>query len=376
MPFTSRASLIRVGLGLGPWDPFDDLILLTCDARVLVRVRGDVGMSLSNQWAVKPKKVRRQSGRSGYRAGQGLLPFPVFGGRGALFPSRSLVRRMPPQVFAQMGNLEVQLAQTRRDIKRAQRLRYRVFYNEMSAIADASTVVSRRDRDPYDPVCDHLMVVDKGQFVSKRRPWPARPRVVGTYRLLRQDVAERYDGFYTQGEYDIEPLLESKRDQKFLELGRSCVLKPYRNKRTLELLWHGIASYVEKYECDVLLGCASFEGTDPKQHALGLSFLYHHALAPDEWRVCAHDHLRVDMDMMPKEDIDLRAAMRSLPPLIKGYLRLGAHIGDGAVVDHQFGTTDVFIVLPREAITGRYLSHFGVQEDGRSRGDVDVSVMQ
>jgi len=148
-----------------------------------------------------------------------------------------------------------------------------------------------------------------------------------------------------------------------MELGRSCVLKPYRTRRTIELLWQGIWSYVREHGIDVMLGCASFEGTDPAAHAQALSFLHHTALAPEEWRVRAHDRLRIDMNMMPAEAICRRAALKALPPLIKGYLRAGAYIGDGAVIDHQFGTTDVLIILPVEAIRSRYADHFGARDE-------------
>jgi putative hemolysin len=182
--------------------------------------------------------------------------------------------------------------------------------------------------------------------------------------VLRQDVADRYDGFYTQGEYNIQPLIEAKgRGYSFMELGRSCVLKPYRNKRTLELLWQGVWSYLREHGANVMIGCASFAGTDPSAHAMALSFLYHRALAPEDWRVKAHEHLRVDMNMLPLEAIDVRAAIKALPPLIKGYLRVGAYIGDGAVIDHQFGTTDVFVIMPVEAIKTRYFAHFGSPDE-------------
>lgn len=266
-----------------------------------------------------------------------------------------------PKVYGRMGSLEVRLARKKGEIRQAQRLRYKVFYEEMSAVPGALAMLSRRDEDSYDAVFDHLLVVDHGNAEAGHR-W-RRPRVVGTYRVLRQDIAELNDGYYTQGEYDILPLIRAKPNNAFMELGRSCVLKPYRNKRTLELLWHGVWSYVREHGVDVMLGCASFEGTDPAAHAHALSFLHHHALAPSEWRVGAHRHLRVDMNMLPKEAVNPRAALKSLPPLIKGYLRLGAYIGDGAVIDHQFGTTDVLIILPVEAIRSRYFSHFGAPDE-------------
>ncbi|MFD0985661.1 GNAT family N-acetyltransferase [Methyloligella solikamskensis] len=268
--------------------------------------------------------------------------------------------REPPKSYGRIGPLEVRLARKRGDIRRAQRLRYKVFYEEMSARADALTMLSRRDEDPYDPIFDHLLVLDHTNALASRG-W-RRPQVVGTYRVLRQEVADRHDGFYTQQEYDIAPLIQAKPDYNFMELGRSCVLKPYRTRRTVELLWHGLWSYVRENGVDVMLGCASFEGIDPKAHAQALSFLHHTALAPEEWRARAHDHLHVDMDMIPADQVHMKAAMKALPPLIKGYLRLGAYVGDGAVIDHQFGTTDVLIVLPVEAIRSRYFSHFGAPD--------------
>ena len=255
----------------------------------------------------------------------------------------------------------MRLARKKSEIRRAQRLRYKVFYEEMSAIPGALAMLSRRDEDAYDPIFDHLLVIDHGDTNGGRR-W-RRSKVVGTYRVLRQDVAELYDGFYTQGEYDIASLLLAKPDYSFMELGRSCVLKPYRNKRTLELLWQGVWSYVREHSADVMIGCASFAGTDPSAHALALSYLHHTSLAPEEWRVRAHEHLRVDMNMMPREAVNARAALKALPPLIKGYLRVGAYVGEGAVIDHQFGTTDVFIIMPVEAIKSRYFAHFGAPDE-------------
>lgn len=294
-----------------------------------------------------------------FKPGQGGgLPF--MGRR--RFPVGAFGRRFrPAKIYGRFGSLEVRLARKKSEIRRAQRLRYKVFYEEMSAIPSALAMLSRRDEDEFDPILDHLLVMDRGDANDGRR-W-RRSKVVGTYRMLRQEVADRNDGFYTQGEYDIAPLIRAKPGCKFMELGRSCVLKPYRNKRTLELLWQGVWSYVREHNADVMIGCASFEGTDPAAHAEALSFLYHTALAPEDWRVRAHEHLRVDMNMMPREALNTRAALKALPPLIKGYLRVGAFVGDGAVVDHQFGTTDVFVIMPVKAINTRYFAHFGAPDE-------------
>ena len=261
-----------------------------------------------------------------------------------------------PAALGRLGTLEVRLALGKREVKRAQRLRYRVFYREGTAIADAATMLARRDKDGFDKICDHLLVIDHAGKPSIGGKQP----VVGTYRLLRQDVAARHGGFYTEDEFDISGLIDRHADLRFLELGRSCVLPRYRNKRTVELLWHGIWSYVRQHRLDVMIGCASFEGTDPERLALPLSFLHHYARAPEGWRAAAHGSRRVEMNRMAREAINPKAALHELPPLIKGYLRLGAYIGDGAVIDHRFGTTDVLIVMPVAAISARYIEHFGI----------------
>ncbi len=251
--------------------------------------------------------------------------------------------------LGRVGSLEVRLAQSAAEVRQAQKLRYRVFYQEGSAAPNPARLLARRDFDAYDAFCDHLLVIDHSAH---------RPAVVGTYRLLRQPVAENYGGFYTAGEFDIAPLLTRHNNLQFLELGRSCVLAPYRNKRTVELLWHGIRAYVQENGCDVLIGCASLDGTDAEGLSLPLSFLHYCARAPEIWQARALSHRYIEMNRMPKEAVNSKEALHSLPPLLKGYLRLGAYIGDGAVIDHAFGTTDVLVILPWSVIQKRYFDHF------------------
>jgi putative hemolysin len=292
-----------------------------------------------------------------------LSPLQLGGGVIKLIPGMQTratlaeARRGLDPVLGRLGSLEVRLATTPKEIRRAQRLRYKVFYGEMSATPNGASLISRRDLDEYDAVCDHLLVLDHS---AKPKPFrKPKPQIVGTYRLLRQEVAHRHFGFYTAGEYEIAPLIEANPGLRFLELGRSCVLAPYRNKRTVELLWHGIWSYVLHHRVDVMIGCASLEGTDPEKLALPLSFLHHYARAPERWRVSALGERFVPMDRLSKGAVDPKAALRELPPLVKGYLRLGASFGDGAVIDWQFGTTDVLVILPVSAINRRYIEHFG-----------------
>jgi L-ornithine Nalpha-acyltransferase len=263
-------------------------------------------------------------------------------------------------VLGRIGSLEVRLATGAEEIRPAQKLRFEVFFEEMSAAPRGASLLTRQDVDDYDAVCDHLLVLDHEAA--------SEPQVVGTYRLLRQEVAEGSLGFYTAGEYDIAPLIDTHPSLRFLELGRSCVLKPYRNKRTVELLWHGIWTYVLHHRIDVMIGCASLEGTDPRALALPLSFLHHYAAAPPEWQASAVPERYTPMDLLPKAAVDPKAALHALPPMIKGYLRLGASFGRGAVVDHEFGTTDVLVILPVSAINPRYIDHFGPAANRHATG--------
>ncbi|HEY7997545.1 MAG TPA: GNAT family N-acyltransferase [Pseudolabrys sp.] len=263
----------------------------------------------------------------------------------------------PVQSLGRLGALEVRLAQTAAEVRQAQKLRYRVFYQEGPAIANPGRLFARRDVDAYDAICDHLLVLDHDARDGQNAN---RPAVVGTYRLLRQPMAEEYGGFYTSAEFDIAGLIARHANMQFLEAGRSCVLAPYRTKRTVELLWHGISGYLRQNETDVMFGCASLDGTEPKRMAIALSFLHHYARAPEAWRARALPERYVEMNRMSKESIDPKAALRMLPPLIRGYLRIGAYIGDGAVIDHEFGTTDVLIMLPVSAIKKRVIDHFNI----------------
>jgi putative hemolysin len=200
----------------------------------------------------------------------------------------------PQQMLGQIGDLEVRLAQSAAEIRQAQKLRYRVFYQEGSALADPGRLFARRDIDAFDAICDHLLVLDHAAEKQKR----GKPVVVGTYRLLRQQVAEDFGGFYTASEFDIAPLIGRHRGLQFLELGRSCVLPAYRNKRTVGLLWQGIWNYLMQNRLDVMFGCASLDGTDPERLAMPLSFLHHYCRAPEPWRARALPERNVEMNLV------------------------------------------------------------------------------
>lgn len=276
----------------------------------------------------------------------------------SLIPFQYLPKRGQPldpaaPVIGSVGTLITRLARSRAEIRAAQALRYNVFYGELGARPNAANRILKRDKDFYDRYCDHLLVIDTDG---------GRNRIVGTYRMMRQNQAQRAGGFYSQTEYDLAPLLKQHKDARFLELGRSCILPEYRNKRTMELLWHGTWAHALTHKIDIMFGCASFEGTDPQKFATALSWLGDNAVleGAENCNAKIADHVKLsEFDGPEGASADLRKAMAQMPPLIKGYLRLGAKIASHAVVDRQFDTTDVLVVLKVDQINPRYLAHFG-----------------
>lgn len=258
----------------------------------------------------------------------------------------------PLQGELRIGNLEVRLAQNPAEVEAAQRLRYRVFYEEMGATATPEQIQSTRDYDVYDSACDHVLVLDHNRAGDDQ--------VVGTYRMLRRSVADQTYGFYTANEYDISKLLAHPGE--LLEVGRSCVNANYRTRPTLELLWRGIASYVDQFDIQLIFGCASFPTVNPADIQEELAYLYYHHLAPPALCATALPPRMVRMDQLGPQTINPRKVLSKLPPLIKGYLRIGGFIGDGAVIDKQFGTTDVCIIVKTDLITDKHAKHYGLTE--------------
>lgn len=248
------------------------------------------------------------------------------------------------------GAMEIRLAQSDEERAAAQHLRYRVFYEEMKARPTAEMAAAKRDFDKVDDVADHLLVLDHDRGTGGEA-------VVGTYRLIRRAAAEKLGHFYSADEYDISAL-EKTFPGEVLELGRSCVDEAYRTRQVMELLWRGIAAYVFHYDIEVMFGCASMPGNDVDALALPLSYLYHNHLAPADRRPVALPDQYVDMNRIPGDEIDMKQGLRAVPPLIKGYLRLGGYVGDGAVIDPQFNTVDVCVVVETKQVTDRYYKHY------------------
>ena len=247
------------------------------------------------------------------------------------------------------GNLGVRIASTDAEIDAVQAMRYRIFYLEMGAKADPIMAASQRDSDAYDAVADHLLVVDHAIA-------PGPEGVVGTYRLIPRQAADKVGRFYSADEYDITPM--ATYPGRVLELGRSCVAAEYRNRAVMQLLWRGIAAYIFRHKIDLMFGCASLPGTDPDAIGAELTYLYYNHLAPPAIRLRALAHRYVDMRRVDPASINPRRALNDLPPLIKGYLRLGGFIGDGAVIDAQFNTIDVAVMVKSDLITDKYYRHY------------------
>lgn len=265
----------------------------------------------------------------------------------------------------QIEPISIRLAQNEDEVRAAQELRYKVFYEEYGAKADPETLRLKRDADPYDMVADHLIVVDN------TAPGP-RPKIVGTYRVIRQEGADKIGGFYSSNEYDITPLHNC--GLKMLELGRSCVLQEYRTRSVLQLLWQGITNYVIEHKIELLFGCVSFHGTDVNAISRQLAYLHHYHLAPPALRPVARKERYVEMNLHEKEPLSPREMMNTLPPLIKGYLRAGCMIGEGAVVDEQFNTIDVCIMLQTEMMASNYRKHFKLLLPDELSGNTDDDV--
>ena len=251
------------------------------------------------------------------------------------------------------GPLGVRLAADAAEVDAGQALRFRVFYGELGASADPATAALGRDRDAFDPIADHLLVIDHARGEGPEA-------VVGTYRLIRQEAVARIGHFYSASEYDISAI--ERFPGRVMELGRSCVDAGYRNRAVMQLLWRGIAAYVFHHRIDLMFGCASLPGTDPDALAVELTYLFEHHLAPPELRPRALPARYVEMRRLSPGTVDRRQALGLLPPLIKGYLRLGGFVGDGAVIDRQFNTTDVAIVVKTDLVTEKYYRHYERQQ--------------
>lgn len=241
----------------------------------------------------------------------------------------------------------VKLASSEEELSAAQALRYRVFVDELGGDGPMVDHALKLERDRFDPFCDHLLLMDARKGGA----------VVGVYRLLRGDQAGRAGQFYSEDEYDLDVLRATGR--RLMELGRSCLDADYRGGAAMYHLWNGLADYVAQHRIEILFGVASFHGTDPAAIREPLSLLHHRHLAPAPLRVQARSAHYQRLDLMPPDQIDRRRAILQVPALIKAYLRLGGHVGDGAYVDHAFNTLDVCLIMDTARLNEKHRRIYG-----------------
>lgn len=230
----------------------------------------------------------------------------------------------------------VSLARHHDEVREAQRLRWKIFAEEMGAHLDSPE--AGYDIDLYDPFCEHLLVRD-----------PETEAVVGTYRILTHGAAKRVGNYYAESEFDLTRLQHLK--GRMVEVGRSCVHPDYRGGGVITHLWAGLADYMMKSGYDYLIGCASIGMQDGGHNAAGIwHALRERHMSPIEWRVFPRHPL-------PLEELSA-CAPPCVPPLVKGYLRLGAYVGGAPAWDPDFNTADLFILLPMTRLNPIYARHF------------------
>lgn len=252
---------------------------------------------------------------------------------------------------------EVRLAQSEADIRAAQRLRYRVFVEELGADGPMVDHQNGLEIDDFDPICDHLLLIDPAKD-------PDQGDYVGAvYRLLTSEKADKTGRFYCDGEYDLDPLRASGR--RLLELGRSCVRADLRGGIAMPLLWSALADYVLDRKIEVLFGVASFHGTDIESLKMPLAWLHRHHLAPEALRPTARASGYQDMALLPEAALDRKAAMAEMPNLIRAYLRLGGFVGEGAFIDRAFNTTDVLLLMDTAQMSEKHLDYYARRHGGR-----------
>ena len=248
-----------------------------------------------------------------------------------------------PVVFK---NFTIKIASSNFEIKKAQSLRYKIFFKEKKIKKKSLKSLLQRDYDFYDKISDHLIIIDDNLGV--------KDNVVGTYRLLRGNCAKLYRGFYTEQEFDISNLKKNFSSKNILELGRSCVHPQYRSGIILKLLWQGISKYIKIYKIKILMGCASFHGTNPSEFQDEFSLLYGNYRLPETYDIKSLQHNEISFS----KNINQSTILNRLPPLIKGYLRAGGMVSESFYIDREFETIDYCVIMLTDKIVSRYQNKF------------------
>ena len=243
-------------------------------------------------------------------------------------------------------NFTIKIAESNFEIKKAQSLRYKIFFKEKNIKRKNLKSLLQRDYDFYDKISDHLIIIDNNREL--------KDNVIGTYRLLRGNSAKLYKGFYTEQEFDISNLKKNFSSKDILELGRSCVHFEYRSGIILKLLWQGISKYIKIYKIKILMGCASFNGTNPSKFKDEFSLLYESYKLPKNYNIKSLQDNQISF----RKNINHLTIFNRLPPLIKGYLRAGGMISENFFIDREFETIDYCVIMLTEKIVSRYQNKF------------------
>jgi len=248
-------------------------------------------------------------------------------------------------IILESENYSIKLAETKSELKQAQALRYSVFYKEKKAKPTFAKKIIKLDYDKIDKYADHLIVLDKKNTKNK---------IVGTYRLIRGDVAKLFGGYYSSSEFNLINITNNYKDKHILELGRSCVHQDYRNGSIMNLLWKAIAEYVKLYDIKILLGCASFSGIEPTKYSDELSYLRQNFCLPEHLLVESFDKNIYPVYKLKENNPNQLRIFAKLPPLLKGYLRIGGKVSNNFYVDHNFNTIDLCVVVNTSDIDEKY----------------------
>ena len=259
---------------------------------------------------------------------------------------------------------EVRLTRTKEERKQVRQLRYRVFCLEEEASATEEQKNLGEEYDSYDTYADYMAVFHNN-------------KIVGTYRIIDRDAAEKMGGFYTEREYNLSKIKKVKGN--IAEMSRACVDAEYReNGLVMRLLWAGLCEYVVKRKIVILFGVPSWVGNKPAKFAQAISYLYYNNLSPLHLRATVLkdklepgvDPRMTQMNILPRAFVDEEEAKKQMTPLIKGYLRLGATFGRGVFIDKSFGTYDVFVLVQTKNVDKTYQKHFAGSENAFDEFDI------
>jgi len=240
------------------------------------------------------------------------------------------------------NNIEIRLTKNNDELNEVLHLRYKEL---LLSYNDKNTNDSEMFKDEYDDVCDHLIAKDLKTNT-----------IVGTYRLVRNCHLEslNYDSFMTETEFDISKI----KNNQLLEISRAVVKEEYRNGIIIMLLWKGLIRYACSHNVKYMFGTASFYGVNPHDYAQALSYIYYNHLSEKEVRAKALESSRCDINLVPSEELDMQVVKKQMPPLVKGYLKIGATFGEDCYLDVPFNSLDVFVLFDVENVNPKYLQKF------------------